>query len=261
MVTRFIDTHCHLERLALSPENAVLDAAQLGVSSLITISVEAQSFPLVEQLMETFPQVYGTFGIHPHEASSYSDETTETMKSLFLKHPKSVAVGETGLDYHYLNSEKHIQCHAFEQQLILAHTLDLPLVLHSREAEEDTLAILKNHPLSRKGVAHSFTGSQTMAIALVDLGWYIGVNGILTFKTAESLRSLVKALPLDRILLETDSPYLAPIPFRGQPNDPSKIPIIAQFLAQLLGISIEVLAEITSSNAHQLFHRMKPFTQ
>ena len=166
---------------------------------------------------------------------------------------KMIAIGETGLDYHYMNSSSKDQQYAFRKQLQIADELNLPVILHSRKAEADTICILKEIPLPALGVAHSFTSSLKMAKSLLDMGWYLGINGIVTFKNAQDLREIVRWIPLDRLLLETDSPFLAPDPFRGKPNKPAHIPVIASFIAELREIPIEHLAEKTSENAQRLF--------
>ncbi len=165
-----------------------------------------------------------------------------------------IAIGETGLDYHYMYSSAEVQQQVFSKQLQLAVELNLPVIMHSREAEKDTLNILQEIPVPSLGVAHSFTSSFEMAKTLIEMDWYIGINGIVTFKNAEDLREVVSWLPLDRLLLETDSPFLTPTPFRGKPNKPAHIPAIATFIAELRGISLEQLSEQTSANAQRLFN-------
>ena len=252
-MTSFIDTHCHLDRLSLPPAEAVQQARDAGVNTLMTISVDSQTLEQVDLLVQEHPEVYGSLGIHPHDASCYETQVEEKIRKGCRENPKILAIGETGLDYHYLYSSKAQQQEAFRRQLELAIDLELPVVLHTREAEEDTLAILREIPVPQRGVAHSFTGSEAMARELVEMGWKIGINGIVTFKNAADLREVVQGLPEDSILLETDAPFLAPVPHRGKPNDPSKVPVIAKFLAPLLGMSLEQLAETTNHNAQSLF--------
>jgi len=176
------------------------------------------------------------------------------IRQLAEKQHKLIAIGEIGLDYHYMNSPAEIQQQAFRKQLQLAVELNLPVILHSREAETDTLKILQEFPVPSLGVAHSFTSSIEMAKVLVDMGWYLGINGIVTFKNAEDLQEVVRWLPLEHLLLETDSPFLAPIPFRGKPNKPAHIPTIANFIAKLKKITLEELAQQTTANAERLFN-------
>ena len=253
-MTSFIDTHCHLDKLESKPEETVEEAKQEGVNSMVTISVDEESFDFVSKAVKQFKDVYGTVGIHPHDASKFSPKLEKSIRKMAREQDKLIAIGETGLDYHYMNSSLEDQQFAFRKQLRIAVELNLPVVLHSREAEADTINILKEIPVPALGVAHSFTSSLMMAKTLLDMGWYLGINGIVTFKNAEDLREIVRWIPMDRLLLETDSPFLAPIPFRGNPNKPAHIPIIASFVAELRNITIEHLAEKTSENAQRLFH-------
>ena len=252
-MTSFIDTHCHLDKLDSSPEEAVEHAKQEGVETMITISVDEESFDFVSNVVIQFKGVYGTVGLNPHEASEFNPSLEQSIRKLAQEQDKLIAIGETGLDYHYMNSSRENQQFAFRKQLQIAVELNLPVVLHSREAEADTINILKEIPIPAHGVAHSFTSSLKMARTLLDMGWFLGINGIVTFKNAEDLRELVRLIPMDRLLLETDSPFLAPVPFRGKPNKPAHIPVIASFIAELRKIPIEHLAEKTSENAHELF--------
>ena len=253
-MTSFIDTHCHLDKLESNPEETVEEAKQEGVKTMVTISVDEESFDFVSKAVKQFKDVYGTVGIHPHDASEFSPKLGKSIQKMASEQDKLIAIGETGLDYHYMNSSSEDQQFAFRKQLQIAVEVNLPVVLHSREAEADTINILKEIPVPALGVAHSFTSSLMMAKTLLDMGWYLGINGIVTFKNAEDLREIVRWIPMDRLLLETDSPFLAPIPFRGKPNKPAHIPIIASFVAELRNITIEHLAEKTSENAQRLFH-------
>ena len=253
-MTSFIDTHCHLDKLESNPEETVEEAKQEGVNTMVTISVDEESFDFVSKAVKQFKDVYGTVGIHPHDASEFSPKLEKNIRKMARDQDKLIAIGETGLDYHYMNSSSEDQQFAFRKQLRIAVEVNLPVVLHSREAEADTINILKEIPVPALGVAHSFTSSLMMAKTLLDMGWYLGINGIVTFKNAGDLREIVRWIPMDRLLLETDSPFLAPIPFRGKQNKPAHIPIIASFIAELRNITIENLAEKTSENAQRLFH-------
>ena len=252
-MTSFIDTHCHLDKLDSTPEEAVKQAKQDGVKTMVTISVDEESIVFVSKAVRQFKNVFGTVGIHPHDASEFSPKLEKSIRKMAREQDKLIAIGETGLDYHYMNSSSEDQQFAFRKQLLIAVEVNLPVVLHSREAEADTIKILKEIPVPALGVAHSFTSSLMMAKTLLDMGWYLGINGIVTFKNAEDIREIVRWIPIDRLLLETDSPFLAPIPFRGKPNKPAHIPIIASFVAGLRNITIEHLAEKTSENAQRLF--------
>ena len=253
-MTSFIDTHCHLDKLDSTPEEAIIEAKQAGVQRMVTVSVDEPSLDFVSSMVQQFPEVYGSVGFHPHDAAELTEDLEQKIRKLALEEKKLIAIGETGLDYHYMYSSTEIQQQVFSKQLLLAVELNLPVIMHSREAETDTLNILQEIPVPPLGVAHSFTSSFEMAKTLIEMGWYIGINGIVTFKNAEDLREVVSWLPLDRLLLETDSPFLAPTPFRGKPNKPAHIPAIATFIAELRGISLEQLSEQTSANAQRLFN-------
>ena len=253
-MTSFIDTHCHLDKLDSTPEEAIIEAKQAGVQRMVTVSVDETSLDFVSSIVQQFPEVYGSVGFHPHDAAELTEDLEQKIRKLALEEKKLIAIGETGLDYHYMYSSAEVQQQVFSKQLQLAVELNLPVIMHSREAETDTLNILQEIPVPPLGVAHSFTSSFEMAKTLIEMGWYIGINGIVTFKNAEDLREVVSWLPLDRLLLETDSPFLAPTPFRGKPNKPAHIPAIATFIAELRGISLEQLSEQTSANAQRLFN-------
>jgi len=253
-MTSFIDTHCHLDILESTPEETIFEAKQAGVQRMVTIAVDEPSLDFVSSVVQKFPAVYGSVGFHPHEASKLTKSLLQKIRKLAEEQHKLIAIGEIGLDYHYMNSPAEIQQQAFRKQLQLAVEVNLPVILHSREAETDTLNILQQFPVPSLGVAHSFTSSIEMARTLVEMGWYLGINGIVTFKNAEDLREVVRWLPLDRLLLETDSPFLAPIPFRGKPNKPAHIPAIGGFIAELKEITLEELALQTTANAQRLFN-------
>ena len=253
-MTSFIDTHCHLDKLDSTPEEAIIEAKQAGVQRMVTVSVDEPSLDFVSSMVQQFPEVYGSVGFHPHDAAELTEDLEQKIRKLALEEKKLIAIGETGLDYHYMYSSAEVQQQVFSKQLQLAVELNLPVIMHSRDAETDTLNILQEIPVPPLGVAHSFTSSFEMAKTLIEMGWYIGINGIVTFKNAEDLREVVSWLPLDRLLLETDSPFLAPTPFRGKPNKPAHIPAIATFIAKLRGISLEQLSEQTSANAQRLFN-------
>jgi TatD DNase family protein len=242
-MTSFIDTHCHLDKLDSTPEEAIIEAKQAGVQRMVTVSVDEPSLDFVSSMVQQFPEVYGSVGFHPHDAAELTEDLEQKIRKLALEEKKLIAIGETGLDYHYMYSSAEVQQQVFSKQLQLAVELNLPVIMHSREAETDTLNILQEIPVPPLGVAHGFTSSFEMAKTLIEMGWYIGINGIVTFKNAEDLREVVSWLPLDRLLLETDSPFLAPTPFRGKPNKPAHIPTIAIFIAELRGISLEQLSE------------------
>ena len=191
-MTSFIDTHCHLDKLESTPEEAVIEAKDAGVQRMLTISVDESSLDFVSNAVRQFTEVFGSVGFHPHDASALTEALEDRIRKLAQEEKKLVAIGETGLDYHYMYSPVEVQQQVFRKQLRLAEELNLPVVMHSREAETDTLKILKDIPVKSLGVAHSFTSSFEMARTLVEMGWYLGINGIVTFKNAEDLREVVR---------------------------------------------------------------------
>jgi len=255
-----IDTHCHLdyEYDGKTPEQLVAEARAAGVETLITIGVDASSIPRLQKISGRFENVFHTVGVHPHEAGSMSDEQIAQLREA-ARHPKCRAIGEIGLDYHYTHSPREAQLARLQQLLDLALEVRLPIVVHSREGEEDLLPMLEAYAARvhadgtarSPGIIHCFTGTQPFAEACVRLGFYISFSGILTFKNAEDLRASARALPIDRILVETDSPYLAPVPMRGKKCEPAYVVHTARKLAELKGVSFEQLAEATTANARR----------
>lgn len=255
-----IDTHCHLNYDydgGKGPAELVAECKQNGVDYLITIATDHTNFEAVQKISDTFPNVYHTIGVHPHDASTVNDEVLKFMRP-FLDHPKCVAVGEIGLDYYYEHSDRNKQQAECAAQMELALDARKPLVIHSRDGEEDLLKILtsyaKRHPGGYSpGVIHCFSGTEAFARACLDLGFYISLSGIFTFKNSESLRQMVKAFPQDRLLVETDAPFLAPVPLRGKKCEPYMVKFTALKLAEVLGVSFEDLAAATSKNAAACF--------
>ena len=255
-----IDTHCHLNYEydgGKGPADLVREAKDAGVDTLITIATEHSNFSIVQTISEMFPDVYHTIGVHPHEASLVNEEVLKFMRP-FLDHPKCVAVGEIGLDYYYEHSDRKKQQKECASQMELALDARKPLVIHSRDGEEDLLHLLKGYALKHSGdyspgVIHCFSGTEPFARACLDLGFYISLSGIFTFKTTESLRQMVKGFPLDRLLVETDSPFLAPVPLRGRKCEPFMVKHTALKLAEVLGMPFEELAMITTANAKTCF--------
>ncbi len=254
--TPIIETHVHLDYLKADPAAVIQEASEKGIDKLITISVEPDNLDAVIDLIDKFDCVFGTQGIHPHEAKHYTPEVEQKIRSN-CKHHKIVAVGEIGLDYHYTRSPKEVQKEAFESQLQIALDLDLPVVFHTREAEDDTIAILKNFPQIKNGVFHSYTSNEELARFAIERGLYVGFNGILTFNAAQNVRDVLKLIPLNKILLETDAPFLTPTPYRGIENAPKFIPLIARRLAKELSIEVEELLQEAYSNSLKLFNKIK----
>jgi TatD DNase family protein len=253
-----IETHCHLDYLkALPLEEIRKKISEAGISKVITIGVDPLNLDKVMELSHQFDEIYFTQGIHPHDAK----EATEAEFTKILersKDKKMVAVGEIGLDYHYDNSPRDIQRKHFERQLQIAVDTDLPVVIHTREAEEDTMSILRNFSssLKRKGVIHSFTSSMELAQFVLNEGFYIGFNGIITFKKADNVQEVVKVTPKERILFETDSPFLTPVPHRGKENAPYYLPFIAEKISELKGIELDILKAQVFKNSLDCFFKL-----
>lgn len=250
-----IETHCHLDYLKERPLAETLKLSKLaGVEKIITIAVSPENLDQVLEIAAKNRDIFCTQGIHPHDASKYNNEV-ESKIIANLSQQKVVAVGEIGLDYHYDNSPRQLQLEAFSRQLEIAINYQKPVVIHTREAEEDTASVLNSLAprLARKGVIHSFTSTPELAQAVLALGFHIGFNGIITFKNAQNVRDIVELTPLDRILIETDSPFLAPIPHRGKENAPFHLPFIAAKIAQIKNVSVDEVVRVTSENAKNLF--------
>jgi len=250
-----IETHCHLDYLQETETAAMLDqATDLGIERLISISVSPENLSPVRMLAERFEQVYATQGVHPHEAELYTEEVGEKIRSAW-PHEKLLAVGEIGLDYYYDHADRKVQREVFASQLAIACDLGLPIVVHSREADKDTAAILSEYApsMKHKGVIHSFTSSLALAETCLSLGFSLGFNGIITFNKAENVREVLAATPLDRILLETDSPYLTPVPYRGRENAPVYLPFIAEKVAEVKSVDLATLLPQVYQNSEQVF--------
>lgn len=254
----FIETHCHLDYLKAEPlEEIRRKISEAGIQKVITIGVDPENLDKVKELSEMCPEVYFTQGIHPHDSKDAGESEFQKIidrSSL----AKMVAVGEIGLDYHYNNSPQDIQRKYFERQLQIAVDQDLPVVIHTREADEDTKAILKNFApyLKRKGVVHSFTSTIELAEFVLSEGFYLGFNGIITFKKAENVQEVVKIAPTNRILFETDSPFLTPVPHRGKENAPYYLPFIASKIAELKNVDLEILKLEVFQNSLRCFSKL-----
>ena len=263
-----VDSHCHLDRIDLAPYDGDLGAAlaaahERGVTRMLCIGVERENAAAVCDIARAYPGVYASVGVHPLDLK----EELESVDSLVAlgDRPEVIAIGETGLDYHYSrespdsDNNRRAQHESFRTHLRAAGKLRKPVIVHSREAREDTLAIIREAgDLETGGVLHCFTENWEMARAALDLNFYISFSGIITFKNAAELRDVVKQVPLDRILVETDSPYLAPIPFRGKSNEPKYTREVAQCVADLKGMALEEIAEITTANFDRLFRLDSP---
>lgn len=253
-----IETHFHLDMLkTASREDVVAKTQTHNIEKMITISTSPNNLDEVISITNTFPQIYCTQGLHPHEGKEWNDEVRAHVIAN-LKNPenkKIVAVGEIGLDFYYSKSPRDEQIKAFEEQLQIAVDFNLPVVIHTRDADADTIAVLKNFSttLKRKGVIHSFTSGLELAQFCLDEGFYIGFNGIITFKNAENVRDALRITPIERVLLETDSPFLTPDPYRGVENAPYYLPFIAEKIAEVKGISLEEVLTTAYKNSLDLF--------
>jgi TatD DNase family protein len=252
-----VDSHCHLDRLDLSAHGGSLDAAldaarQRGVGHFLCIGVSAENASAVKALADRYEDVDCSVGVHPLDLAADAEPVMDWLLQE-LEHPRVVAIGETGLDYHYEPEAAELQCRSFRLHLDAARITGKPVVVHTRAARADTLQLLREAALPNAGVLHCFTEDWPMAKAALDLGFYISLSGIVTFRNAEALREVARQVPLDRLLVETDSPYLAPIPYRGQPNLPQYVREVAEFLAQLRGMEFERFAEQTTENFKRLF--------
>ena len=254
-----VDSHCHLDYLERDGAlDDVLDrAAAAGVGLMVTICTKVGEFEHVLAIAERHAQVYCTVGVHPHEAAGEADVTLDTLVRL-AEHRKVVAIGETGLDYYYEHSPRETQQRLFRLHVAAARRTGLPLVVHTRDADADTMEILGQEmgqgPYT--GLIHCFTATQELAEKSVELGLYISFSGILTFKTAEAIRATAAVLPMDRILVETDSPYLAPVPKRGKRCEPAFVAHTAARLAEIRGLSPDQVAAATTTNFHRLFTKV-----
>ena len=253
---QLFDIHCHLDMLEDSPEVTLQKAKAVGVSKLITIGTEPSDHDFVLKTAKQFyPDVYCTLGVHPHQGAVYNQEVADFLQKN-LSEREVVAIGEIGLDYYYKNCDPEAQKKAFSEQLEIACAAGLPVEIHTRDAEQDTVDILQNFRGRVRGVIHCFTGTSWLANKCLDLGMNISISGVVTFKNAEDLRQTVKSLPLDRFHVETDAPFLAPVPLRGQKNTPANVVHTAKFVAQLLGISDLELSQRTCENTRQVFSKI-----
>lgn len=253
-----VDTHCHLDMSAYENdfEKVLSDAKISGIGHIITIGIDLISSKKAIDLAIHYSQISATIGIHPHDVDNINNSTYDALKKLHNDYSEHiVAYGEIGLDYVKNYSDQKTQRQHFSHQLLLAAELKLPVVVHNREAEKDTLRILQSAtPLANQGVMHCFSGDYDFARQVLDLGFYISIPGVVTFKNAKILQDVVKRIPLDRIVCETDGPFLAPHPFRGKRNTPAHLLFTAQKIAELRGTDINTIAEATTKNAKILFN-------
>ena len=250
-----IDSHCHLDHEPLLSDlsNILKRSKSVGIKKLLTISTSIESFERIKDIINIDEMIYGTIGVHPHETNKDLISAEIIIKN-FNENSKVIGIGETGLDFYYNNSDRDKQIKSFNEHIKASIETNAPLIIHSRSAEEDTFEILNNYKKDNlKILMHCFTGSKYFAEKLLDLNAYFSASGIITFKNSTELQETFKYLPLDKILIETDSPFLAPVPNRGKKNEPSYIDFTAQKLADLKNISKARLIQITSDNFNKLF--------
>ncbi|RDV27417.1 YchF/TatD family DNA exonuclease [Alteromonas aestuariivivens] len=255
----FVDSHCHLDRLKQNDQQlseTLAFARQRGVEHFLCVAVSVKEFDDMLAKVAEYKDVSVSCGVHPlhqEDACSYAELLEKAA------HPSVVAVGETGLDYFYSSDTREVQRQSFIDHIRVANELNKPLIIHTRDAKQDTIDLLKEHKApTTGGVLHCFTEDLEMAQAAMELGFYISISGIVTFHSASALREVVKAVPLERLLIETDSPWLAPVPHRGKQNQPGYVVEVAEFIAQLKGITVAELARITTGNFYSLFPLARP---
>ena len=249
-----IDSHCHLdyEPLINDINKVLLNAKNNNISHLLTIGTGLDSSKKVFDIVEKYENIYGSIGIHPNSTTNHLADLDELL-SIKKKSKKIIAFGETGLDYFYKRSEKKDQLYSFEKHIELANSEKVPVIIHTRDADEDTLSIIKKYHLKSKFLIHCFTGSLEFAKKLLELGCLISFSGIITFKKSSDLRNVVKYVPIEKMLIETDSPYLSPDPFRGKSNEPANVKIVAETVASIKQITFEEVASSTTKNFKNFF--------
>ena len=251
----FVDSHAHIDgpEFDADRDEIIKRAHDSGVTTILNVGTGDPHTGVFERAVEAgrkYPSVYTAIGTHPHDARFYNDDAEQKTKSLLKSGERVVAWGEIGLDFHYDNSPRDVQINVFKRQLRAARECDVPVIIHTREAERETIEILKSDydEASRTGVFHCFSGSRELALRALDLEFMISFSGIVTFKKAEELKEIAKEVPLDRLLVETDCPFLAPVPYRGQRNEPAYVIEVARCIAELRGVETEEIARITTEN-------------
>ena len=255
-----IDSHCHLdyEPMSSSIDNVILRAKKNHVKYLLTISTEDKNYSKILKIINKHNNVFGTYGIHPHEAKNHNEITSKLIIEKISLNKKIIGIGETGLDFYYNHSDKNVQRKLFIEHILASKELDLPLIIHSRAAEDDTYKILYTELKKKKFkfLIHCFTGTETFANKIIDIGGYISASGVVTFKKSKDLALIFSKLPDNKILVETDSPYLSPEPLRGKSNEPGNIIHTVKFLAKLRNTSFEDISNKTTENFFKLFKNL-----
>ncbi len=257
-MNKIIDSHCHLSfpQFKNKLDEIINRALDKGVSKMLTISTKLNEISKIEGISNSYSHVYNSVGIHPHECKDYKDLRLEDLLK-YTKNPKCIGIGESGLDFFYENSSKELQIELFKIHIEAARKSSLPLIVHTRAADNETIEILQNEMKKGifSGLIHCFSTSRELAEKAIDLGFYISISGIITFNKSNELRNIVKELPLNRLLVETDAPYLAPEPFRGKCNEPSYVLETAKYMANLLNLSFEEFCNKTTENFYKLFSK------
>ena len=255
-----IDSHCHLtyEPMSNALNETINRANKDGIKYMLTISTEDKSFEQILRIVNGYKSVYGTYGIHPHEAKSHQYIKSDDIINKVNQNKKIIGIGETGLDFYYNHSEKKDQIYSFEEHISAAQEKNLPLIVHTRSAEKETLQILEKHSKKKetKILIHCFTGSREFAFKLLDLGAYISASGVVTFKKSQDLANTFRDIPNEKILVETDAPYLAPVPLRGKPNEPSYIIHTVKFLSKIKNLPFDEFSKVTTNNFFNLFGKL-----
>ena len=257
-----IDSHCHLDfpDLAVERDAVVARARAAGLGRMITISTRVRAFRSILEIARTYDEVYCTVGTHPHYAHEETEVSAEQLLELAAANAKCIGIGEAGLDYHYDKTPRDVAARVFRTHIAAARDSGLPIVVHARDADADIAEILRDEmgKGAFKGVLHCFTASAALANEALSLGFYISFSGVLTFKNSIELRKIAASVPMDRLLVETDAPYLAPVPYRGKRNEPAFVAATAKVLAEVKGVPAEDIARQTTANALRLFGKMPP---
>lgn len=256
----FIDSHAHIDgpEFDSDRQQVIQRALDAGVTTILNVGTgdpHGGVFERAVRVSEQFPSVYTAIGVHPHDARLYDDAAEQKIQDLVASSKQIIAWGEIGLDFHYDNSPRDIQLDVLRRQLRAARNAKLPVIIHTREAEDETIEILQSEWFGSglKGVMHCFSGSQTLAERALDLGFFISFSGMVTFKKADDLKSIARNVPMDRLMIETDCPYLTPVPFRGKRNEPAYVVEVGKCLAELKSVSAEQIGKATSGNFKQVF--------
>ncbi|NQW10706.1 MAG: TatD family hydrolase [Alphaproteobacteria bacterium] len=257
-----VDSHCHLDFDDFQEElDAVVERARrAGVARMVTICTRVRRFDRIKAVADRFEDVFCTVGTHPHQAGEETDVTADELVTIAEAHPKVVGIGECGLDYYYDKSPRDAQATGFRIHLEAAHRTGLPVIVHARDADEDIWSILEEAHAKAPftGVLHCFSSGRELALRAVELGMYVSLSGIVTFKNSDALRAIVAELPVDRLLVETDAPFLAPPPHRGKRNEPAYVADVHKVVAEIKGLSEAACAEITTANFLRLFSKVPP---